>query len=293
MTEDDVTTPPPAPEILDPEPEGSSIKVKWTPLSQATGYEVYYTGGGSLPGTDPVPVEGGDAGFALIPDLETDTTYYVWVKALNSVGVSRDSAVKTCVTNKAGKTITTFAVGETQGIINGTDISLLAPFATNLAQVTPSITLSPDATVNPASGSAVDFSGGPVTFTVTAQNGTTQAYTVTVTKRGKAPITLLWADGQGFVDPGTGAFEDQDDPVLSKTDPDSDTAEINLQGSFTAYEWYVDNSLKGSETLHEDDTPEISLDAHDYFVGSHRLDIIVHDATGVPYSKGLRFEVEE
>ena len=46
-----------------------------------------------------------------------------------------------------------------------------------LSALVPTITVSENATVSPASGSAVDFSQGSVTFTVTAQDGvTTRAY---------------------------------------------------------------------------------------------------------------------
>lgn len=51
-----------------------------------------------------------------------------------------------------------------------------------LSSLVPTITVSEGATVNPASGSAVDFANGPVTFTVTAQDGvTTSTYTATAT----------------------------------------------------------------------------------------------------------------
>ena len=53
---------------------------------------------------------------------------------------------------------------------NGTDVTKLAP----------TITVSTDATVSPASGVITDFSN-PVEYTVTAEDGTTKVYTVTVT----------------------------------------------------------------------------------------------------------------
>ncbi|HIZ87245.1 MAG TPA: DUF5018 domain-containing protein, partial [Candidatus Coprenecus pullistercoris] len=42
-----------------------------------------------------------------------------------------------------------------------------------LSTLVPEISVSENATVSPASGETVDFSGGPVTFTVTAQDGVT------------------------------------------------------------------------------------------------------------------------
>ncbi|WP_162463258.1 cadherin-like beta sandwich domain-containing protein [Paenibacillus psychroresistens] len=62
---------------------------------------------------------------------------------------------------------------------------------TNLAGLTPTVTVSANATVSPASGLAADFSGGAVTYTVTAQNGDQQVWTVTVSE---APAPLSGAN---------------------------------------------------------------------------------------------------
>lgn len=64
---------------------------------------------------------------------------------------------------------------------NGT-ISVVVNTGTAVTALVPTITLSAAATVNPASGVAQDFTN-PVTYTVTAQNGTTtKNWTVTVTE---------------------------------------------------------------------------------------------------------------
>jgi len=52
-------------------------------------------------------------------------------------------------------------------------------FGTNPTALTPTITVSPYATISPLSGVAVDFTS-PVTYTVTAEDGTPQIWTVTV-----------------------------------------------------------------------------------------------------------------
>ena len=52
---------------------------------------------------------------------------------------------------------------------------------TNLTSLAPAITVSPNATISPASGEARDFTG-TVTYSVTAQDGSTQQWTVTATK---------------------------------------------------------------------------------------------------------------
>lgn len=62
-------------------------------------------------------------------------------------------------------------------------ISFVLPAETDVTQLVPTIEVSEGATVEPASGVAQDFTN-PVTYTVTAQNGTTAAYTVMVIVEG-------------------------------------------------------------------------------------------------------------
>ena len=69
--------------------------------------------------------------------------------------------------------------------ISATTISAGVPFSVDVTTLVPTITVSTKATVSPASGSAQNFTN-PVTYTVTAEDGTSQKYTVTVTK-GAAP----------------------------------------------------------------------------------------------------------
>ncbi len=59
-------------------------------------------------------------------------------------------------------------------------ISLNIPFGTDVTDLTPAITISSDASINPDNNISQDFSM-PVTYTVTAEDGSTQNYTVTVT----------------------------------------------------------------------------------------------------------------
>ncbi len=62
-------------------------------------------------------------------------------------------------------------------------ISFLLPAGTDVTELVPTIEVSEGATVEPASGVAQDFTI-PVNYTVTAQNGTTAVYTVTVVVEG-------------------------------------------------------------------------------------------------------------
>ncbi len=54
--------------------------------------------------------------------------------------------------------------------------------STNLSALAPTIALSTNATVSPASGAAQDFTK-PVSYTVTAEDGSSQVYTVSVEKK--------------------------------------------------------------------------------------------------------------
>lgn len=84
-----------------------------------------------------------------------------------------------------GKNILSFSYGSISATITGTKIEMTVPFGTSRKALKPSIEVSDFATVTPASGEAVDFTGSensPVKYTVTAQDKTQQVYWVTVTE---------------------------------------------------------------------------------------------------------------
>ncbi|WP_405266345.1 beta strand repeat-containing protein [Cellulophaga sp. Ld12] len=89
------------------------------------------------------------------------------------------SVIVTAPALSSTKAITAFTIGTVNGTITGTNISLTLPAGTDVTALTPSITHT-GASINPDSGAAQDFSS-PVSYTVTAADGTTQVYTVTVT----------------------------------------------------------------------------------------------------------------
>jgi hypothetical protein len=85
----------------------------------------------------------------------------------------------TVAAGSSAKAITAFSIGGTQGMINGTSISLTLPSGSSRTNLTPSITLSPFATISPTANTARNFTN-PVMYTVTAQDGSVDEYTVTV-----------------------------------------------------------------------------------------------------------------
>ena len=56
----------------------TSIRVSWTPSSDATGYTISYTGGGS---SDSVTVSGGSTDIYLLTGLMVDARYTLSIKA--------------------------------------------------------------------------------------------------------------------------------------------------------------------------------------------------------------------
>lgn len=86
------------------------------------------------------------------------------------------------------KKILTFVIGDAEGTIDETDhtVAVTVPAGTTVTALEPVITISEKASVSPASGVATDFTS-PVTYTVTAEDETTQAYTVTVTVADSTP----------------------------------------------------------------------------------------------------------
>jgi len=89
------------------------------------------------------------------------------------------------VLNGTGNLITSFKLlqfsPEVDGYIDNGTYSIVAvvPDGTDLTKITPTITVSPGATVSPLSGAVQDFTN-PVTYTVKDVYGDTQSYTVTV-----------------------------------------------------------------------------------------------------------------
>lgn len=68
-------------------------------------------------------------------------------------------------------------------------ISVMVPFGTSLASLTPTIAVSVGATVSPESGAAGSFAS-PVNYTVTAEDGTTtRVYSVIVKEKPDATVT--------------------------------------------------------------------------------------------------------
>ena len=93
-------------------------------------------------------------------------------------------------------------IDQTNGVVN-----LTLPAGTDISAVMVDITLPDGATVDPASGSTLDFSSGSVIFKV-SNNGVTREYTVTIAAYGDPMImTFSIGDNEGVIDQTNGIIE--------------------------------------------------------------------------------------
>ncbi len=121
-----------------------------------------------------------------IPLLSTLFCLLMWVVSCKKADDPIVTPTPTPTTKSAAKVITAFGFNgltpAVTGVIDATakTVSATVPAGTDVTKLVPTLTLSDKATVSPATGVAQDF-GKAVTYTVTAEDGSTQAYTATVT----------------------------------------------------------------------------------------------------------------
>jgi len=175
-----ITTLLPAPSGLIAEPVlPSTIRISWNAVNGAGSYKIYRSTSltGSFINIDTVTTTSyNDTGRLL------STTYYYRVSAINSGNIEgvQSALVSTSIPSQT-KAITQFRIGifSVNGTITGTNINITVPNIVNLTTLIPTITHN-GRSVSPASGTAMDFST-PKQYMVTAEDNTTQNYTVTVT----------------------------------------------------------------------------------------------------------------
>ena len=103
-------------------------------------------------------------------------------------GTTKDYTVTVTVSANSAKEITNFSILGMNGVITGQNILVTVPYGTpSLTYLTPTVTQT-GASVSPASGVAQNFTSSK-TYTVTAADNTTKAYTVTVTIAANPRIT--------------------------------------------------------------------------------------------------------
>jgi parallel beta-helix repeat protein len=150
-------------------------------------------------------------------------------------------------------------------------MSLVFPYNTDLTHLAPEITVSPGAKVFPESGAVRNFSA-PLTYWVSAADGTIKTYTVDIQCSGYIPT-----GGLTILDRYTPGSEDIELAL------DGDTYTITAVGTgYTNYRWYVDGIPRGF-------SDSINLNA--YSKGTYSVSLTA-DKNGVPYSAKVIVQVQ-
>jgi len=120
--------------------------------------------------------------------------------------VVNDYAVTVSVTPAStNRDILTFGLPGNAGVINGTNITLTVPVSPGVTNLAPTYTVSQFATGSPVSGTALNFTS-PQTYRITAQDGSTKDYLVTVQTYQAWPYSgsfYILTDATGANLPGT------------------------------------------------------------------------------------------
>jgi hypothetical protein len=96
------------------------------------------------------------------------------------------------------KDITSFVIGTAHGTIGTSTIAVTVPHDTDVTMLAPTITIT-GTSVSPSSGTIEDFTN-PVSYVVTAADGTIKTYTVTVTTAPLCDPTVVASSTGMFVD---------------------------------------------------------------------------------------------
>ncbi len=92
---------------------------------------------------------------------------------------SKDTESNTVLKKSKEASIISFELGTYKGKLNGTSLSIELPYGTDISSLSAKVKLSESATIKPDPKTVKDWST-PVSFTVTAENGESKKYTVTV-----------------------------------------------------------------------------------------------------------------
>ncbi|BAV94708.1 DUF5018 domain-containing protein [Ichthyobacterium seriolicida] len=107
------------------------------------------------------------------------------------VALRSSSKLKSFKFKTEGDNISKGIVKDINGIINGTSITVNVPYDTELNGLIPEVLLYRGARISPQSGVAKNFgvSGSPISYAITAEDGTIATYTITVNKNAEPTIS--------------------------------------------------------------------------------------------------------
>jgi uncharacterized protein YcfJ len=203
-----------------------------------------------------------------------DFTNPVMYRVTATDGTTRDYTVIVRYAVSDEKAIISFVIGSAAGVIGEQAISVTVPYGTDVTNLSPVI-LFTGITVSPASGAARNFTS-PVSYRVTADDGSTRDYLVTVQSRGRAPITVSFTPLPYETVDLTADSEND----LSRTQKDT----LQITADSTLVRWFIDGEEQSETGI------TINIAAIDYPVGIHHVTALVYKDV-IPYSDGLIFKV--
>ncbi|BDD04147.1 DUF5018 domain-containing protein [Aureibacter tunicatorum] len=129
-----------------------------------------------------------------VVDFSTGSVVYTVTAENESSQEWTVTVTKATDERSVAKNIISYTVDGIAGTVdaNAKTVTLELPYSStvDLSAVTPTITISDLATISPADQTVVDFSTGSVVYTVTAENESSQDWTVTVYKKERITPTL-------------------------------------------------------------------------------------------------------
>lgn len=129
-------------------------------------------------------------------DFTTSETAPLPLTVTNSnFNLSAEYKVTITAKKSAEKYITSYRIGDAEGVINGDSIAITIPYAMDLAAVKPEIAFSEFAVLVEPDTLKV----GENTYTVTAQDGTERVYTVTITRTAVATGNRILSFAYGSI----------------------------------------------------------------------------------------------
>ncbi|GHV74868.1 hypothetical protein AGMMS49940_21700 [Spirochaetia bacterium] len=208
---------------------------------------------------------------------------------------TQDYTVTVLQAANGAKIITGFTLAGSEGTITGTNIVVAVPSGINLTALAPTTINYIGESISPGVGEARNFSS-PVTYTVTAADGSTQPYLVTVT---------LQSQGGTISVTFTGVPADQaaslGDMGLGSNSVSWLTDSLALTVPTTSfpgasYQWYKDGiALTNVGTITGATTNTLNISAREFSIArNHELTVMISTvgSPGVVYSKTLTFEVQ-
>jgi fibronectin type 3 domain-containing protein len=256
---------------------GTSYTINWNDLdnSEKTGninISAYREDGGETWFTNADSDGGG------LTHTASSAGYYL----LEVVAATTGSYALRIVNNASA--ISGFSLASTAGTINEQEktIAVLVPYNTNLASLTPTLTLASGALSYSPSG-AQNFSS-PRVYRVTMDGNTTQAYTVTVTRKGQGGITI---NPPSNSDVSIAGFPTAPFTVSRSGSVKTHTITISDTG-YSNHRWYVDDAQKTADS--GSDGRAFTINAARCTIGSHTVTLMVYK-DGAPWSNEVTFTV--